>query len=153
MALLLILACGQEAAEQPQRAPTVIRTRAQLLAALNAFRKKGGAADLLQSDILERAAAGHAQEMMRLGYFGSFSPTPERRTPDDRLALEGWPEGRRFFEILGGGSAKDVYAQWTSKPDLAAALNDPTYVGAGLARAARASGEGGIWVLMLGAAE
>jgi hypothetical protein len=91
--------------------------------------------------------------MGRLGYFGSFSPTPGRRAPDDRLALEGWPEGRRFFEILGGGTGQHVYEVWTLKPEFAAAMHDPVHVECGLGHAARSGDKGELWVLVLGAAD
>jgi hypothetical protein len=39
------------------------------------------------------AAAGHAEEMSRLGYFAHFSPTPGRRTPYDRMKLAGYQQG------------------------------------------------------------
>lgn len=39
------------------------------------------------------AAQGHAEEMGRLGYFAHTSPTPERRTPYDRMRLAGYPFG------------------------------------------------------------
>ena len=69
--LLLFFACGEDRAPDARPAAAPIQTPADLVAALNRYRKEDGATPLQRSDVLERAAAGHAQEMGRLGYFGN----------------------------------------------------------------------------------
>ncbi len=79
--LSLLAACGKR---EPPRAPDLVDL-------LNGYRRAAGVAAVSKDEVLARAAAAHAAEMERLGYYGHFSPTPGRRSPDDRLAREGWP--------------------------------------------------------------
>jgi hypothetical protein len=59
----------------------------------NAYRRSFGHRPLAVSNKLQRASRGHCSEMSRLGYFGHFSPNKERRTPIDRMRLEGYGAG------------------------------------------------------------
>ncbi len=60
------------------------------LAELNLYRMALGHTPLLMNEKLMRAAAGHSEEMGRLGYFSHDSPVPARRTEWDRAKLEGY---------------------------------------------------------------
>ena len=138
--LLLLAACGeQESPQAPPRAPDFVDL-------LNGYRRAAGVAtEVSKDEVLARAAAAHAAEMERLGYYGHFSPTPGNRTPDDRLAREGWPADRRYFELLAlDDSAEAALASWKAKPAYDRALLDPGVDVLGMARRGRC------WVLLLG---
>ena len=50
--------------------------------------------------------------MSKLGYFGHFSPTPGRRTPYDRMRLQGYKYGSSE-NIAGGSTApRGAHNQW-----------------------------------------
>ena len=149
--------CGKEA-EAPAPAPSgpdAIGSPDELLEALDRYRARNGLRSLRRKESLMRAAAGHAEEMGRLGYFSSYSPVPARRTPSDRLALAGWPADRRFFELFGAGSGRQVFGMWTSNPEHAAALQDPAYDAVGVGHVAPGASvrTQGLWVLILGERE
>jgi hypothetical protein len=57
------------------------------------------------------AARGHAEEMSKLGYFAHFSPTPERRTPYDRMRLAGYVHGASE-NIALNDSAPSAHDAW-----------------------------------------
>lgn len=57
---------------------------------LNHYRMSLGHSPLLMNEKLMRSAAGHSEEMSRLGYFSHDSPVEERRTEGMRAALEGY---------------------------------------------------------------
>jgi uncharacterized protein YkwD len=57
---------------------------------LNHYRMALGHSPLLLNEKLMRAAAGHSEEMSRLGYFSHDSPIEERRTEGLRAMLQGY---------------------------------------------------------------
>ncbi len=59
----------------------------------NGYREMLGRAPLIVNAKLCASARGHAKEMSEMGYFSHFSPTPGRRTPFDRMRLEGYEHG------------------------------------------------------------
>ena len=78
----------------------------------NQYRVMMGRRALAINERLQRAARGHSKEMESLGYFSHFSPTPARRTPFDRMKLEGY--GRGVGENIASGSgAEGVHEGWT----------------------------------------
>ncbi|MHC4974536.1 MAG: CAP domain-containing protein [Planctomycetota bacterium] len=133
--LLALAACGRR---EPPRAPDLVDL-------LDEYRRAAGVAALSKDPVLTRTAEGHAAEMARLGYYGHFSPVPDRRSPDDRLAQEGWPADRPYFELLARADTKEAaLASWKAKPAYDRALLDPAYTLVGVAH------RGPIWVLLLG---
>jgi len=58
------------------------------------------------------SSRGHCEEMARLGYFGHFSPTPGRRTPYDRMKLQGYEYGASENCIMGQTNAMGAHAGW-----------------------------------------
>jgi len=61
--------------------------------ATNAYRLMMGKPLLEIDERLVRAARKHSQEMVDLGYFAHASPVPERKSPGQRCALEGYSGG------------------------------------------------------------
>jgi hypothetical protein len=58
------------------------------------------------------SSRGHCEEMSRLGYFGHFSPTPGRRTPYDRMRLQGYQYGASENCVAGSTSPKGAHDRW-----------------------------------------
>ena len=136
LVVVLSAGCGNE-----QKAPSPPKTA---LGLVNDLRRDA----VTEDEILTRTALAHAKEMARLGYFGHFSPTPQNRTPEDRLARHGWPPDRRHFELLvSANSPEEALAKWAAKPELKKELLDPKYKVAGVASAS--GRERTYWVLLL----
>ena len=147
--LLGLAACGERSKKAAKKAAEEItrpiQGHARLLEAVNGFRKERGLDWLHMDEILIRTANGHAEEMARLGYFGHFSPVPDRRTPDDRLAREGWPEARKGHEFIARApDAETAFRGWLAKPDLKERLADADVKAAGIGRS------DDYWVLIVG---
>ncbi len=77
----------------------------------NDYRRMFRHRPLALSPRLHKAARGHAQEMGRLGYFSHFSPTEGRKTPYDRMRLEGYNWGASE-NIALNGSASGAHHAW-----------------------------------------
>jgi uncharacterized protein YkwD len=79
----------------------------------NEYRMMMGRPAVVQVDSLVVAARKHCEEMARLGYFGHFSPIPERRDPMKRVRLEGY-KGMPVSENChaGSGSPKGAHDGW-----------------------------------------
>ena len=137
LVVVLAAACGNEQKTSPP--PETV------LGLVNDLRRD---AAVTENEILTRTALAHAEEMARLGYFGHFSPTPQNRTPEDRLARHGWPPDRRYFELLVfANSPEEALAKWVAKPELKKELLDPKYKVAGVVSAS--GRERTYWVLLL----
>ncbi|MFQ5843641.1 MAG: CAP domain-containing protein, partial [Planctomycetota bacterium] len=61
---------------------------------------------------LVQSSRGHCEEMARIGYFGHFSPTPGRRTPYERMALEGYKYGASENCVAGTGDPMSAHVRW-----------------------------------------
>ncbi len=66
---------------------------ALILRETNAYRRMLGRQALALNLKILAAARGHGEEMVRLGYFSHFSPSPGRRSPVDRMRKEGYMRG------------------------------------------------------------
>jgi uncharacterized protein YkwD len=70
----------------------------------NEYRVKFGHQPLAIVETCAAASQGHADEMSRLGYFSHTSPTPDRKTPYDRMRLAGYKFGVSENIALSGGA-------------------------------------------------
>ena len=77
----------------------------------NAYRRMFNHRPLAVNMKIQRAARGHCEEMSTLGYFGHFSPTAGRRTPFDRMRLEGYQRGASE-NCATNGSAEGAHNAW-----------------------------------------
>jgi uncharacterized protein YkwD len=79
----------------------------------NEYRMMMGRPALKRNDKLVMAARKHSEEMSRLGYFGHFSPIPERRDPMKRVRLEGY-KGMPVSENchMGSGNPQGAHDGW-----------------------------------------
>ncbi|MFB3065954.1 MAG: CAP domain-containing protein, partial [Planctomycetota bacterium] len=58
------------------------------------------------------SSRGHCEEMSKLGYFGHFSPTPGRRTPYERMALQGYKYGASENCVGGTSDPTSAHVRW-----------------------------------------
>jgi FHA domain len=58
------------------------------------------------------SSRGHCEEMSRLGYFGHFSPTPGRKTPWERMKLQGYDHGVSENCIQGQTNPMGAHIGW-----------------------------------------
>jgi hypothetical protein len=63
-------------------------------------------------DKLVLSSRGHCEEMSRLGYFGHFSPTPGRKTPYDRMRLQGYVHGASENCVAGTTDPRSAHQRW-----------------------------------------
>jgi len=77
----------------------------------NEYRMQLGIRPLAVNEKLVQAARKHSAEMASLGYFGHASPKPERRTPGQRCALEGYGHFRGE-NCASGAGAEGAFRMW-----------------------------------------
>jgi uncharacterized protein YkwD len=58
------------------------------------------------------SSRAHCEEMSKLGYFGHFSPTPGRKTPWDRMKLQGYDFGVSENIIQGQTNPMGAHNGW-----------------------------------------
>lgn len=86
----------------------------------------------LALDLRIRAAArGHAQEMSKLGYFSHFSPTPGRKSPNDRMLIAGYARGVSENIALNDG-AEAAHVAWCNSSGHHRNLLNPIFTEAGM---------------------
>ena len=78
----------------------------------NEYRMMFGRWPVRMVEKLTLSSRGHCEEMNRLGYFGHFSPTPGRRTPYDRMKLQGYQYGSSENCAAGSTSPLGAHQQW-----------------------------------------
>lgn len=83
-----------------------------LLETVNSYRRMFGSPLLAINPKLFSAARSHAQEMLSLGYFSHFSPTPGMRTPSDRVVGAGYPGTVGENISYGSTSESEVHRSW-----------------------------------------
>jgi uncharacterized protein YkwD len=92
------------AATEPERDQVLIT---------NEYRLMMGRPAVVRVDMLVISSRKHCEEMGRLGYFGHFSPVPERRDPMMRMRLEGY-RGMPVSENChrGAGDPRSAHKGW-----------------------------------------
>jgi uncharacterized protein YkwD len=110
------------------------RVRAEMLARVNAARKKAGAQPLRSNGKLDLAAQRHAEDMLARSYFAHASP--EKKTVRDRASAAGY-DWRRIGENIAEGqfSVDEVMDTWMNSPGHRKNILDPDFreLGVGLA--------------------
>lgn len=108
----------------------------------NQARFEQGLSPVLSVDYLARAAAGHSEEMWRLGYFSHASPTPELATPKKRIIdAGGWDTetGENIYRCTGidaDAVAQRAMTGWLASPAHCRNLMSSSYnsMGVGVVR-------------------
>lgn len=127
------------------------RVRAEMLAKVNAERKRGGAPPLRPNERLDQAAQRHAADMLARHYFAHESPEGETVRERARAAGYDW---RAIGENIAEGqlSVDEVMDTWMHSPGHRRNILDPNYkeLGVGLALG-RSGGEWQVeWVQTFG---
>ncbi len=128
------------------------RVRAEMLARVNAQRKKAGAAPLSANARLDLAAQRHAEDMLARNFFAHASP--EGKTVRDRVqtADYGW---RAVGENIAEGqfSVDEVMETWMNSPGHRKNILDPNFkeLGVGLALGPSGGRHRIVWAQAFGA--
>ena len=138
---LLFLAClgspwmawGQDAHQQ---------LALRIIGRCNQLRLDKGLKPVAQLNYLVDAAQGHAQEMLRMGYFSHQSPTPGQERPKNRVEVSGgWDlsMAENLYRSLGvpeNQLVEDVLQAWMNSPTHRDNLLNPKFnsMGIGIAR-------------------
>ena len=129
------------------------RIRAEMLAEVNAVRRKAGAPPLRLNPDLEQSAQAHAEDMLARGYFAHQSPSGTTVRERSRKAGYDW---RTIGENIAEGqkSVQEVMATWMSSPGHRQNILNPDFkdLGIGLAAGKSKNGEYRVeWVQNFGA--
>lgn len=115
----------------------VAEREGQVLTQTNLERSKAGLKPLLLDMRLSAAARLHAVEMSQKNYFSHTSPTPNLRTPTDRIHAAGsldWGAGENI--ALNEAAAENISAtlmrQWMNSPPHRASILDKAYTHIGI---------------------
>jgi uncharacterized protein YkwD len=117
------------------------RVRAEMLARVNAERKKAGAPPLSPNVRLDRAAQRHAEDMLARAYFAHRSP--EGKSVRERSREAGY-EWRMIGENIAEGqfTVAEVMDTWMHSPGHRRNILDPGYRELGIGLALGKSGDG-----------
>lgn len=129
------------------------RVRAEMLAEVNALRRKAGAPELRMNAALQKAAQAHAQDMLERGFFAHKSPG--NTTVRERATKAGY-KWRNIGENIAEGqkSVDEVVATWMDSPGHRQNMLEPKFreIGIGLVTGKGRDGEYRvIWVQNFGA--
>ncbi|MFY9825379.1 MAG: CAP domain-containing protein [Thermoanaerobaculia bacterium] len=128
------------------------RVRSEMLAAVNAERKRHGAPPLTANARLDQAAQRHAADMLARNYFSHGSP--EGRTVSERAKDAGY-DWRAIGENIAEGqtSIAEVMKTWMNSPGHRHNILDRDFreLGAGLALGRNKAGYKVEWVQVFGA--
>jgi uncharacterized protein YkwD len=128
------------------------RVQAEMLAAVNAERRKAGASPLRPNSRLDQAAQRHAEDMLRRAYFAHESP--EGRTVRERSHGAGY-DWRAIGENIAEGqlSVAEVMDTWMHSPGHRRNILDRDFkeLGVGLALGRQGEGWQLEWVQTFGA--
>ena len=127
------------------------RVRRELLDAVNRVREARRLAPLRASAVLERAAQGHADDMLARGYYGHASP-------EHTMVLGRAREAGYFADSVGENIAKgqrsveEVMAAWMASPEHRKNILNPLFTEAGFGVALGRMPEGPevLWVQVFG---
>jgi uncharacterized protein YkwD len=111
------------------------RVRAAVLAEVNARRRKAGAPALRSSPALDKAAQGHAEDMLARGYFAHESPNGNSASQTVReRAREAGFDWRAIGENIAEGqfSVAQVMEGWMNSPEHRRNILDPVYTELGI---------------------
>lgn len=112
----------------------------EFLRLINNYRTQNGLETLVASDLAAEAAARHALDMGRYGFFShtteQSSYFPAGSSPWDRLRLTGYPTGGHMGENLAAGqrTAQQVFADWRASAGHNKNMLDPGFRVIGIAR-------------------
>jgi uncharacterized protein YkwD len=127
------------------------KIRAEMLARVNAARKRAGAPPLRSNADLDQAAQRHAQDMLARDYFAHESP--EGKTVRDRARAVGY-DWRRIGENIAKGqfSVDEVMETWMNSPGHRRNILDPAFkeLGVGLALGRSGKGYQVVWAQAFG---
>jgi uncharacterized protein YkwD len=127
------------------------KIRAEMLARVNAVRKKAGAPALRSNTGLDQAAQRHAQDMLARDYFAHESP--EGKTVRERARAAGY-DWRRIGENIAEGqfSVDEVMATWMNSPGHRRNILDPAFkeLGVGLALGRSGKSHQVVWAQAFG---
>jgi uncharacterized protein YkwD len=117
------------------------RVRAEMLARVNAVRKKAGLQPLRSNSRLDLAAQRHAEDMLARNYFAHGSP--EKKTVRDRASAAGY-DWRKIGENIAEGqfSVDEVMDTWMNSPGHRKNILDPDFKELGVGLALGRSGGG-----------
>lgn len=129
------------------------RARAEMLAEVNALRRKAGAPELRMNPALQKAAQAHAQDMLDRGFFAHKSPSGT--TVRERATQAGY-KWRNIGENIAEGqkSVDEVVSTWMDSPGHRQNMLEPKFreLGIGLVTGKGRDGEYRvIWVQNFGA--
>lgn len=129
------------------------RVRAEMLAEVNALRRKAGAPELRMNAALQKAAQAHAQDMLDRGFFAHKSPS--NTTVRERATKAGY-KWRNIGENIAEGqrSVDEVVQTWWDSPGHRRNMLEPKFreIGIGLVTGKTRDGEYRvIWVQNFGA--
>jgi uncharacterized protein YkwD len=88
----------------------ITRGQSELVRYTNEYRMMMGRHPLKVDLRVMKAAQGHTDEMSTMGYFSHYSPTQGRRTPQDRMKLEGYPNPGGENLAINSGPETSVWA-------------------------------------------
>ncbi len=136
-------ACG--GAERPVRTNLVRAARATHCL-VNAARARAGLPRLRDAGALDRAAAGHARDMVRRDYFDHVAPgggTPAQRARD--AGFDGARVGETIAWSEGGATPASIVRMWMQSPPHRQVLLAGGFgtLGVGIARGAPGRGAAG----------
>lgn len=128
------------------------RVRAEMLARVNAARKKAGAQPLRSNSKLDLAAQRHAEDMLTRNYFAHENP--EKKSVRERASATGY-EWQRIGENIAEGqfSVDEVMDTWMNSPGHRKNILEPDFKELGVGLTLGPTGRGGhriVWAQAFG---
>lgn len=97
------------------------------IAVTNQYRILFGRKAVAVNEKLQQAARRHSQEMSEKGYFSHFSPTPDLRTPMDRVKKQGYAGGASENIASGASDAESAHEGWIHSSGHHRNILDPSH--------------------------